>query len=67
VQELLVEQNQEIIRKILQARFDSVPPDVVVALKSVTDLPRLGELAVVAAPCPAVSAFQDALAAHTTA
>jgi hypothetical protein len=49
------------IEKILKARFGSVPRDVPRLLREVLDEDRLTDLTVLAAQCPNLEAFRDAL------
>jgi hypothetical protein len=62
IQELLAEQAQTYIFRVLAARFGPVPPPVVATLKSVSDTQKLDKLVDWAAVCPDLEAFRARLA-----
>jgi hypothetical protein len=61
LQELLAEQTHKTILNFVRARFGPVPTEVVTALRAITTDDRLQELAVHAASCQDLAAFQAQL------
>jgi hypothetical protein len=63
LQKWLAERLHKGILAILKARFGSVPRDVSRLLREVLDEDKLTDLNVLAAQCPDLKAFRDALLA----
>ena len=59
--ELMAEQKQQDIVEILEARFGTAPPEVVLAIQAIKDVPRLKELIRLASQCPDLEAFRAPL------
>jgi hypothetical protein len=65
IQELKADTAHEIIVELLKDRFGSVPRDVNKLLRAVLNEKRLRKLAIVAAKCPDMAAFREALLSCT--
>ncbi len=61
IQELRAEAVHDVILEVLKDRFGSVPRDVGKLLRPIHDEKRLKKLTVLAAKCPDVAAFREAL------
>ena len=61
IQEILAGVRQESILQALEVRFGVVPPEILLAIRTVTNLAELLELVGVSATCPDLSAFQQQL------
>ena len=61
IQELWAEKAQEYITDVLAARFGTTPPEITLALRSITDVERLRELNRLAAVCADIESFQSHL------
>ena len=61
LQKWLAEKLHEAIREALKARFDSVPRDVTRLLREILDERKLTRLNGIAAKCPDMEAFREAL------
>jgi hypothetical protein len=59
--ELMAERSHKLILAALKGRFGSVPRDVTKRLRSVLDEDKLTALNLLAATCPDMAAFRDAL------
>jgi hypothetical protein len=57
----LKDQYRQVILKIQERRFGTVPPDVAARLQAVQDASRLQDLIVQAAMCPDLEAFRAQL------
>lgn len=62
IQEMLAQTKHTSILQFLEGRFGTIPPEVTVALRGVTDEKELGELTRFAATCPDLSSFHARLA-----
>lgn len=60
---MIAERFHKAIEKVLKARFGSVPRDVTRLLREVLDEEKLITLNVLAAQCPDLEAFREALLA----
>jgi hypothetical protein len=61
IQELWAERTQQLLMRIIEARFGPLPPEVVTAVQAITANDRLEELAIQAARCPDLAAFREQL------
>lgn len=61
LQKWLAERMHKAINEVLKARFGSVPPDVTRLLSQILDEERLTALTVLAAQCPDMETFREAL------
>lgn len=59
IQELMAEQKRQDIVEFLEGRFGMAPPEVVLAIQSIKDVPRLKELIRLASQCPDLGAFRS--------
>jgi hypothetical protein len=59
IQELMAEQKQQDIVEFLEGRFGKAPSEVVLAIQSIKDVPRLKELIRLASQCPDLGAFRS--------
>jgi hypothetical protein len=55
------EGKQEAVLELLQARFGSVPPDIVLHLRGIMDEQKLRDINIRAALCPDLEAFRASL------
>ncbi len=58
---MMAERSHGLILALLKGRFGTVPRDVTKHLREVIDEKRLQELNLLAATCPDLAAFRDAL------
>ncbi len=63
LQKMIAERLQKAIQEALKARFDSVPREVNRLLREVLDERKLTELNGIAATCPNMETFREALLA----
>ena len=61
IQEMLAQRTHDNILNFLEGRFGVVPPEVVIALRTIVDERKLRELVRVASECPDLAAFQTHL------
>ena len=61
IQELMAQKGHKYVLASLRARFETVPPELKVALQTIVDEDKLEELAGWAAICPDLAAFQARL------